>query len=114
MMFQTHEEVMDDVRAILTVTTLSYEEVIALYLRGRGILQDGADLAAAPVPAGWTPPTVDTEEKLRISTKALQDIQGLGLGPDRGPAKWQADSATGTAAKALMEMREIDNKRGQA
>lgn len=106
----THEEAMDFIRAAHTVTTLSYEEVISVYLRARGILQDGADMLGAPIPRQWEPPSDKGTLKLRLATKALRDIQGLGHGPDRGSAQWQADSAYGIAAKAQIDMRDIDNR----
>lgn len=54
-MNHTHAEAMEIIRNAYSVTTLSYEEVIAIYLRSRGILNDDADLLGAPIPCDWKP-----------------------------------------------------------
>lgn len=40
----THNEAMDLIRRAASVTTLSYEEAVAIYLRARGILMDGQEM----------------------------------------------------------------------
>ena len=51
----THDKSMKLIARTLTVTTLSYEEAIAIYLRSRGILKDGNEMLGAPVPDDWNP-----------------------------------------------------------
>lgn len=51
----THDEAMQFISRTLTVTTLSYEEAIAVYLRFRGILNDGNEVLGAPIPKDWQP-----------------------------------------------------------
>ena len=51
----THNEAMDLIRRAASVTTLSYEEAVAIYLRARGILIDGQEMLGAAVPADWQP-----------------------------------------------------------
>ena len=53
----THHGAMTLIDCACTVTTLSYEEAIAIYLRARGILADGAEMLGAPIPSGWVPPS---------------------------------------------------------
>lgn len=50
-----HDEAMGMIIGCARVTTLSYEEAIAIYLRMRGILKDAAEAMGAPIPAGWQP-----------------------------------------------------------
>lgn len=53
---QSHEDAMEIILATSTVASLSLEEVIAIYLRIRGILNDGEEILASPIPADWQPP----------------------------------------------------------
>lgn len=50
-----HDEAMSLIYGAHSVTTLSYEEVIAIYLRARGILRDGEEMLGAPIPSEWSP-----------------------------------------------------------
>lgn len=59
--YPTHEAAMEAILAACGVTTLSYEEAIAIYLRGRGILRDGARVLGSPIPPGWTPDVAPAE-----------------------------------------------------
>lgn len=52
----SHDAAMDTILAASGMTTLSYEEAIAVYLRLRGFLQDGALPLAAELPAGFCEP----------------------------------------------------------
>lgn len=52
----THEKAMDSILRCAGVSTLSYEEAIAVYLRARGILRDEARVMAEPIPEDWSPP----------------------------------------------------------
>lgn len=54
----THEYAMDLISRAFSVTTLSYEEAIAIYLRARGILRDDSEMMAGPIPPDWTPEVV--------------------------------------------------------
>lgn len=45
----------DENGVALSVTTLSYEEAVAVYLRARGILDDGAVSLGDPIPQDWEP-----------------------------------------------------------
>ena len=51
----SHADAMDIIKASATVTVLSYDEAIAIYLRATGLLADGADMLGAPVPDDWKP-----------------------------------------------------------
>lgn len=57
----SHDEAMDMIIGCGRVTTLSYEEAIAIYLRMRGILEDGAEAMGAPIPVGWQPHGLGSE-----------------------------------------------------
>lgn len=46
----SHDEAMDLITGACTVSFLSYEEAIAVYLRARGVLSDGAKTLGAPIP----------------------------------------------------------------
>jgi hypothetical protein len=48
--WDTHDEVMKLILGAASVTTLSYDEVVAIYLRGRGIVQDDAEYMGEPLP----------------------------------------------------------------
>lgn len=54
-MRKTHDEAMSLISRAHSVTTLSYEEAIAIYLRSRGILGDGEEVLGAPIPRDWVP-----------------------------------------------------------
>jgi hypothetical protein len=51
----SHQDAMDIINASATVTALSYDEAVAIYLRATGLLADGADMLGAPVPDDWKP-----------------------------------------------------------
>jgi hypothetical protein len=51
-----HDEAMSLIFGAHTVSMLSYEEAIAIYLRARGILVDHAAELAAEIPPNWKPP----------------------------------------------------------
>jgi len=53
--FKTHDEAMSLISRANSVTTLRYEEAIAVYLRARGILRDGQDFLGASIPSDWQP-----------------------------------------------------------
>jgi hypothetical protein len=55
-----HAAAMDLIHGAATVSSLSYEEAIAVYLRARGILKDTSTTLAAPIPQGWMPPLAAT------------------------------------------------------
>jgi hypothetical protein len=52
---KSHDEAMTLISRASSVTTLSYEEAIAVYLRARGILRDGNEMLGAPIPDDWSP-----------------------------------------------------------
>lgn len=52
----SHEYAMDLIIRGASMSTLSYEEAIGVYLRARGILNDGARILGAPIPPDWEPP----------------------------------------------------------
>ena len=54
----THSEALDLICKACTVTILSYDEAIAIYLRARGFLRDGSPVMGAPVPDDWVPEPV--------------------------------------------------------
>lgn len=51
----THDAAMNVIRGAACETALSYEEAVAVYLRLRGILDDGRECKGDPVPADWQP-----------------------------------------------------------
>lgn len=51
----THGQAIDLIRNAGREVFLSYEETVAIYLRARGILNDGAAELGAPVPEDWSP-----------------------------------------------------------
>lgn len=51
----SHEQAMQVIYDAMTVSTLSYEEAIAVYLRSRQILNDDPERLGDPVPKDWTP-----------------------------------------------------------
>ena len=57
----SHDDAMDLIRKALTVTVISYDEAIAIYLRARGFLCDGAPVLGLPVPEDWLPPSTISE-----------------------------------------------------
>lgn len=57
----SHDEAMDLIISASSTTALSYDEMIAVYLRARGILNDGAQPLASPIPPDWYPEPGRTE-----------------------------------------------------
>lgn len=58
---KTHDEAMHMIYNADGVAHLSYEEVVAVYIRARGILRDEFDGTpgkplGAPIPEDWDPP----------------------------------------------------------
>lgn len=51
--WMTHEEALGTIRDAASVSTLSYEEAVLVYARGRGFIVDDAPMMASPLP---TPP----------------------------------------------------------
>lgn len=49
----SHAAAMGMVLAAAGVGTISFEQAVAIYLRARCILRDGAECLAAPLPAAW-------------------------------------------------------------
>lgn len=60
--FMSHNEALHLIQSAHSVSTLSYEEAISIYLRARGILRDGQKLLSAPVPEDWDPQKENKEE----------------------------------------------------
>lgn len=50
-----HDGAMSMILGAASVSPPSYEEAIAIYLRARGILNDGTGLMSAPIPSDWEP-----------------------------------------------------------
>lgn len=52
----SHEQAMQTIFNVSGVSTMSYEEAVACYLRARGILRDEASYMAGAIPEDWVPP----------------------------------------------------------
>lgn len=73
----THDEAMDLIAETLTVTVLSYDEAIAIYLRARGFLRDGSPVLGAPVPDDWAPePVVKAVERVMMQRGVYDEVTG--------------------------------------
>jgi hypothetical protein len=70
----THSEAMGMIRAANTVTILNYEEAIAIYLRARGILNDGQNMLGDLIPLDWKP-----KEQLRRLQETVDRKQAAKL-----------------------------------
>lgn len=79
----SHSDAMALIFGALSVTTLSYEEAIAIYLRARGILDDGNEMMGAAVPWHWVPGRISADAIAVILEDALYveggRIEGQGL-----------------------------------
>jgi hypothetical protein len=71
-----HDEAMSLIRRAHSVTILSYEEAIAVYLRARGILNDGEKVLGAPIPADWSPVRLSSHEAMKEALWQLLDDMG--------------------------------------
>ena len=73
----THSEALDLICKACTVTILSYDEAIAIYLRARGFLRDGSPVMGAPVPDDWAPePVVKAVERIMRMRGAYDEVTG--------------------------------------
>jgi hypothetical protein len=70
----SHNEAMETIIAAAKMSTLSYEEAVACYLRARGILNDNAEYLAGPMPVGWTPPRADDREWIADELHKLASV----------------------------------------
>ena len=91
-MNEDHNGAMEYVLGAASVTTLSYEEAIATYLRARGILRDGAKALADPIPRDWAPMT---------PRQIVAEVQQLLMQGDHKEAEH-------IVQKALLAQREQD------
>ncbi len=52
----SHDQAVQTILNASGVSTMSYEEAVACYLRARGILRDEAAYMSGPIPEDWVPP----------------------------------------------------------
>ena len=73
----THSEALDLICKACTVTILSYDEAIAIYLRARGFLRDGSPVLGAPVPDDWAPqPVIDSVRDIMKKRGVYDEVTG--------------------------------------
>lgn len=73
----THDEAMDLISKAITVTVISYEEAIAIYLRARRFLRDGSPVLGAPVPDDWAPqPVIDSVRDIMKKRGVYDEMTG--------------------------------------
>lgn len=74
---KTHDEAMGVISRACTVTILSYEEAIGIYLRERGILRDEhcagqpGEMLGAPIPLDWQPPQDRAPVRMLVNKDTL-------------------------------------------
>lgn len=74
----SHEAAMQTILNASGVSTLSYEEAVACYLRARGILRDDAEYMCGPIPHAWEPPAgkLSVQAAWRVlSSPALGNVE---------------------------------------
>ena len=71
-----HMEATDFIYSAASVCALSYAEAVAIYLRARGLLDDGVTHLGAPIPADWEP---DPLGRLYDRIEASFEGDGLSL-----------------------------------
>jgi hypothetical protein len=71
-----HAEAIDLIRNTARETFLSYEEAVAVYLRARGFLNDGATELGAPVPEDWSPVA---RSAVGIPVRLIEPVSDLGV-----------------------------------